>query len=336
MEQVIYVDVLFALNMLISFFLLLGAKRLCRAQASTLRVLLGSAFGGLYSLVIFLPQVHTALSLFVRAMFLLFVTAVVFGFKSAKKFFRCFACLLAVSFLFAGGVMGLWLAFKPNMLLLRNGAVYIDVSFVFVISCAAGIYSLLWLGGKLLRRNKNEQHQCSAMIYYGGKSVQADAIIDTGNTLVDSFSGARVSVADFSLALRLLPLDTASALAQPMTEGLPRGFRLIPTQTVDGGGIMPIFKAEKMIIKCGDVTKTVNNPTIGVSREEKFCGEYSLLINADLMGGSNDDKQNNSKNKAVLFGQKKQGNTLHKRTANTSAAAQLEAGAACDGENCRR
>lgn len=56
MSQVVYVDVLLALNLFINYLLLLSGACLLREKVRRWRLLLGAALGAIYALVIFCPS----------------------------------------------------------------------------------------------------------------------------------------------------------------------------------------------------------------------------------------------------------------------------------------
>ena len=328
-------DVLFALNMIISFFLISAAKRLCRRQPSTLRVLLGSALGGAYSLAIFLPQVHTAVSLAARLLFMLVLTAAVFGSESAKKYFRCFAALFGVSFLFAGALAAVWFAFKPQGLLIKNGTVYFDIGFLTLVLSAAALYAAVWLGRLVFTPKVNETAECTAQLVFGQSFVTVKGIVDTGNTLTDSFTGKKVSVVDCSTALRLLPFDAAECITQRNFESLPGYMHLTVSETVGGEGLLPVFTADLLAVNLQGKSVEVKNAAVAVSTRSEFDG-CGILINSELIGENDFDKETDSKNKAAAFKAKKQGGLLHKRSADLACAAERRTGAADNAANRRR
>lgn len=339
-KQVIYVDVLFCLNMIISFFLISMSKKLCGVQVKTFRVLFGSAMGGVYSLSIFLPELNSFLSFSLRVVFLGLVTLIVFGFGYIKRFARCFAVLSAVSFLFAGLLMGIWLLFKPDGLLIKNGSFYVDVSFLTLVLSAAALYAAVWLFSRIALKRSSEAANCRAEITFGEKLVSVNGVVDTGNTLTDSFTGKKVSVIDFSTALRLLPSSAASCILSGELEKLPKYMHLTVLNTVSGESLLPVFTADLLKVKTHDTAFEFENAAVAVSLQENFSKNASILINADLIteniGGEEYDKKNNSKDKRMVKGKKKQRSTLHKRSADSACSLELTARDGNNAENRAR
>ncbi len=330
MKQVIYVDVLFALNMIVSFLLINAAGMLCRERPKTLRVLAGSLLGGVYSLSIFLPSLHTVFVLLFRIVFLAVVSLCVFGFGSVRRFLRCFGTLVVVTLGFAGLITAVWLLVKPQGLAVRNGSVYFDVSFLALVLGGTAFYIAARIFGKIFERNHREQMRVKVNITYNGKTVAADGLIDTGNTLKDSFSGKSVTVIDRNLALRLLPLECAAATFSPVCSELPQGMHLTVSNTAGGTSLMCVFNADSIEIssECGNAK--FENPSVAVGAVTSFGSDCSVLLNADtadyITGGREYDKKNQKVDKKVKVKIRKKRSLLHKRTRDPACTVDSTAG----------
>ncbi len=329
-KQVIYVDVLFCLNFIISFFMLRAVQSLCRERTKTVRVLLGCLLGGAYSLCIFLPEVGTAVNILSRLLFLLAVTLAVFGFGTKKRFFRLFAALSGVSLLFAGAVMAVWLVFRPNGLVIKNGSVYLDISFLTLVLFSAAVYVLVWLFGRFLSRSTNESCKCSVHIQVGQRAVSLNGVIDTGNTLTDSFTGKRISVIDRTAAFALFDADTMAIVLQG---NLPEGMHLTVSDTVSGEGLLPVFSADSLSVKTPQGSVQIKDCAVAISRVDSFSNGISILVNAEFFqllkedrGGKENDKKADFADKTALFETAQGLGFLHKRSADLTAAAEHKAG----------
>lgn len=329
-KQVVYVDVLVALNIIVSFFLIKSVCIFAREKPKTMRVLIGSLMGGVYSLVIFMPDIHILLSIAGRIAFVFAVTLGVFGFGSIRRFCRCFLLLCAVSMLCAGVLTALWLLFLPQAVMLRNGSFYIDVGFVQLVMVCVLVYVGARLFGRFFAKRSSEEANVRLEITFKGKTVNANGIIDTGNTLCDSFTGEPVSVISQSLALSLLPERYFGAAISPLGGDMPEGMHLIVSDTVGSSTLMCSFKAESMVLITPDKQMKIENATLAVSARETFSGGKNVLVNAvyanDIQGGNSCDK------KAEITCGKDKTKTekarclLHKRPGNSACSADSRAG----------
>ncbi len=322
MKQVVYVDVLVALNVIISFFLIKSVCAVSREKPKSCRVLVGSLMGGIYSLVIFLPQVHIVLSVVGRIFFLVAVTLAVFGTGGLRRFLRCFLLLCAASMLCAGAFTALWLLFLPQAVMLRNGSVYVDVGFIQLVLLCSLVYVAAKLFGRFLVRRSSEEINVRLKITFRGKTVNANGMVDTGNTLRDSFTGEYVSVISQSLALNLLPDEYIRAAIEPMNGNLPEGMHLIVYDTVGSSALMCAFKAEKMMVITSDKELNIEKPTLAVSPRETFSAGKNVLVNAayinDIKGGRDSDKKTENTHISHKTKVKKTGSLLHKRAGNSA------------------
>ncbi len=337
MKQVVYVDVLFALNTIIGFFIIKSATCICREKPHTVRVLAGSFLSGVYSLCIFLPQLHIAFTLCARLAFIALVSLVVFGFHAFCRFLRCFGALFGVTFLLAGVLVGVSLLFAPSGLLIRNGSVYFDVSFLSLVLCCAALYAVLWLLGRFVFRRNKESVQADVMLKFGVNSIMLKGIIDTGNLLCDSFTGKPVSVIGQRAALELLPSEYAAAAVDPANVAPPCGMHLIVSDTVGGTVLMCAFEADEMHISTQQGEALIKKAAIAVSAREDFGKDCAVLVNSQisnsLTGGRDDDKKNTMPLKRIASAAQKQRNPLHKRSRNPACTVECTAGKGSDAKN---
>ena len=122
MEQDIYVDILVFLNTVINFFLLLVTAALAGRERKTGRILAAAFFGGIYALILLLPQLNGPVLTLTRIAAAAIMTAVAFPFRSIRTFlFQCGLLYLA-GFLFAGLMVAIWILFTPPSMLYGAGS----------------------------------------------------------------------------------------------------------------------------------------------------------------------------------------------------------------------
>lgn len=149
LSQVVYVDVLFTLNLFVNYLLLLSGACLLREKAKRWRLLLGAALGAVYSLIIFAPELPNFLSILIKVIFCVTIVLAAYPVHGLRHFGKLTACFLAANFIFAGFMMGIWLLFRPKGMVYQNGAVYFDISVTVLIVTAIVCYGLTVLFSKL-------------------------------------------------------------------------------------------------------------------------------------------------------------------------------------------
>lgn len=284
MKQVVYIDVLIFLNIIINYLLLLSTAFITRSEIKRLRVLAGSAIGGVYSLIIFLPPLSGVFSAVLKLALSGIIVIVSFGDLTPKAFLRQYSAFFAANFVFAGVMLAIWFAFKPGGMVINNATVYFNISAAMLVLSAVAGDLILILVFRLFRRNAPDSHIFEITIEVSGKSITGKALLDTGNALKDGFSGKPVIIAEYLFVKPLLPPDVAAFFedanhVQPETMTSWNGrIRLIPFQTVKDRGMLPAFKPDKVVIT--GVGKRIETQQVYVASTCRRLadGEYRVLL----------------------------------------------------------
>lgn len=285
MKDVIYIDVLVFLNIIITFLLLLSSSRLMKISPPPGRFLIGSLIGGASSLIILAPDMGFFLSVLTKLIFSLVIVTAVYNPKSIKAIFRETGYFFAANFIFAGVMMFISSLPKINIVNYNNGAVYINFSFFSLIAASVFCYGIICILNRLTK-HKSCASFCNIVIEFEGKTVSGQAIIDTGNALQDPFSGEGVIVADIFFLEGIIPQNVRMYLNG--NENECGGIRLIPCSTVSGGGLLPVFKADRVKIIGDDYICNLKKVNIAVSKTKMT----SAIIPAELTANSERRKEN--------------------------------------------
>lgn len=247
----VYLDGVFFLNFLVDFLLLLAAGRLCGFSAKPVRAAAGALLGGVYAACCLLPGFSFLGNALWRAVSLGAMAVIAYGFsRSALRrglvfAFLCLALGGAVLGLGKGGVLG--------------------------IVSAAGILCLLCCFG--FRGRIGGAAYIPVELSHGECHLHLTALQDTGNTLRDPVTGRQVLVIGADAAQKLTGL-TRTQLQNPVDSlGAIPGLRLIPYQSVGGGGFLLAMRVQKVRIGTWQGESLVAFAPEGLSRE----GAYQAL-----------------------------------------------------------
>ncbi len=244
--MVVYADILLAINFAVDFVMLKGASHFCGKRIKNFRMILGAAVGAASSMIIFFPTVSELGLFFYRIIAALAVSATAFCPCRAKKLFKCSFMLLLQSFVLSGMLMLWQVTAAPSGVVSYGGAVYFDIGIPALIICSVmGYIAACLLSGILARKFAAEQF-CDITIINSGTSATFTALIDTGNSLVEPFSGDPVIVCELGALRAAVPPEIESFDLEQEVHGK---IRLIPYKTVDSGGLLPAFMPEKLLIK---------------------------------------------------------------------------------------
>lgn len=279
MNTVIYADILVAVNFIVNYLLLRAVSTFFSVNHSTLRFLVSSLSGGIFSLIIFIENIPLILNLIIKLAFLSLMVFVAFNTRKLKDFVRYSAAFFICNFSFAGMMLGIKLLFSSEEILMKNGVIYFDVNFITLIISAIICYFIISLISRLISNRAVNKLIYEVELFYENKSVNAKALLDTGNTLKELFSGKPVIVAEKSTAFKIIPdkCDISKL----------KNFRLIPFSTISSSGALPAFLLEKVkVIDCGKKVE-INNVYLAVSDKKIVSSDYSVLLGTAFLNELN-------------------------------------------------
>ncbi|HCC35699.1 MAG TPA: hypothetical protein DEQ02_08750 [Ruminococcaceae bacterium] len=281
----VYIDVLFVLNLVVNYFTLLAAGKLGGASSRFFRLFLGAALGAVYSLIIFMPKMSLLITVPLQLLFSFAMILTAFGLRRAGRFLRLAGVFYLVSFAYAGMMMAIWLIFRPNGMAVGNGIVYFDISPMLLIVSTVASYGILSLIRRFWGTHTQHQSVYKTEIILGNATVSGRALLDTGNSLVDLFSGAPVIVAEYALIKDLIPsaaeiLKTGNEADLP--EDMQQRFRLIPYSAIGGKGLLPAFRSDGVTVRTLNQTFFCKNAVVAVSIDS-LGGRYNMLIGKEML-----------------------------------------------------
>lgn len=237
--QTIYLDVLLVVNIYVNFFLLRITAGLTHSPLRTGRCIAVSAYASLYSLLILAPEMSVIVSALIRFASSVTIIAAAFGFRSRKRLALNTLAFYTANFILAGSIYAVSAHISPDIVHFSNNCFYINISLFVLILTTAGLYAAVYFSRIFLDKAHYGTDCYRVLIRYKDKLTELSGLADTGNSLVDMFTGSPVIVCDRGSFPDILP---------DRTEQLPRGFRLIPCRTVSDTGVIPVFRPDEVLI----------------------------------------------------------------------------------------
>lgn len=264
---VIYIDILFILNVWVDFLLLSATARLTRVAPKGWRLLLGAVCGGVLSVILFLPPLHWAVALLIRMAGTVALALIAFPYQGKRQFFKgCFTLLLLCA-VFAGLATMLWYFVAPAGFLTVNGVIYYDAPASLLIVFTAVSYVAVCLFEKFLRRRAPENRLYRLTVSHQGKTVVCDCLYDSGCTLREPFSALPAVVMEQDAAIPLIPEKEQ--------------MRYIPFRSLASEGLLPAFRPEKMVFSHNGKTWDMSGCYLALC-EQPFREEYAALVGTDM------------------------------------------------------
>lgn len=258
----IYIDSLLLVNFVMNLYCLELVNLICLRTATRRRIILGAVLGAVLYLIPFLLSGKGWLKILIlfpaAAVVMIFVT---FRLKELRAFARVFSLLLFSSCAL-GGCMILFLRMIPESAGIRVGVVGM-----------LGIGGIVFLEAAHLVHKKKGADICKVELIGKGARITVNALIDSGNGLIEPVSGKPVCILEKNIFKGL------------WLGGQPEGFRVIPYHSVGKrSGILYGYLIPELIINKEGMLISCKNIYVGVV-EEKLASEggYCMILNPLLL-----------------------------------------------------
>ena len=291
--QVVYIDVLFIINLIVNYFILLAAASILHRPVKRLRLLAGAFLGAVYSCLMFFPQLGFLYTAGLKIIISAAIVAVSYKHSGIKNFLKLLLTFYITSMLFGGIIYAVQYFLSPPGLDERNGVIYMDISPLMLILSSAGCYILISLISKYFHRNVHTNDIYSIKIEVDGKTALLPALLDNGNDLRDAISGCPVIIVEYNKVKSLIPPPlhtmfsggTADAEIISISEWNKR-VRMIPFGSIGSvGGILPAFRPDILIIESAQI-RTADVIVAVTKNRLSDEGDFFALLNPQLFHDS--------------------------------------------------
>ncbi len=288
---VIYLDVLLILNLFVNYFLFLGTVCFLHRKPKRWRLILGSAIGSLFSLLIFADSINFILMTLIKLPLAALLVWIALGYGSRGLYIKTVLTFFGVNFLFGGVMLLIQLAFSPAGMLVNNGMVYFNISALMLVLGTLAAYGVIRLVGYLLDNRVRKKETCRLLIEADGRQVILDGFFDSGNKLMDPISGLPVVVCEFNSICDLIPREIQDGFRSGAAAGLSRleqhawasRLRLVPFQVVGHSGMLTAFFPDHFYLVSEDgVKREERRVLIGVTDSCLSQGEYQAILSSGL------------------------------------------------------
>lgn len=294
----VYVDVLFAVNLLINYILINASGILSKINRNKLRIGFGAFIGASYSLLIFFPDFSVLFTTICKLLISMLIVAASFPFYTVKSYIKTLIIFYMVSFGFGGCVLGV---FYFSDIGARLGAVYSNGIFYFnlpwTVLALSGI--LFYLAIKICgiisaKFYHGENLRKKLRISLGEKTTELTALLDTGNALIDPVTLSPVIIAEYKSLKPLFSDDiklglnrlNSNNITWIMTEVSEHGLkvRLIPFSSLGKeNGMLLGFVPDHAEIRDDCGVRVLDKCVVGIYEKQLAKDKsYTALFNPYL------------------------------------------------------
>ena len=283
MKLTIYLDILFVTNFIINYFILKTTSLGCCFNASTLRMVLSSVFGALFSIII-LFDLPVIVSMLLKVLSVLVCVAVAFGIR-----LKAFVYLVATTFLFTGFIAAIFQ--NSNVVFVKNMQIYLNINPMLLVIAIIVVYATASLSEFIFETSKKE-YIYTVEINYCGKAVKGVAFYDTGFKVKDIVTFKTVMLCSFDFISDILDRQIKEDISIFYNTGTYKEKGITPVfySDLNGNGMLPGIRPNKVILSATRYTKTLDNVLLAVS-SNKISEDCDVIFGKNInnmVGGTNE------------------------------------------------
>lgn len=270
--MVIYADVLVLINSIVDYFLLLLTAKITKINYKWFRIIISAFFGGILSFFILLPEQNIIVRFVYRVFCSCSCVLIAFGYINLKCFLRTVYYNFAVSFIYAGLMIAIWMLIKPSGMLINNSITYFNISPLYLILFSVITYLVITVISSLLKREANCAKRCNIIVLLNDKKIPLNALVDTGNSLTDVLCDSEIIIVSDNIKNKYFT-DYINVY--------PERYRVIPCSTVNGNSVLDGIRTDGAIIKSDKKDEYIKKPTI-VFSNQIFKDDYNAIVSPEI------------------------------------------------------
>ena len=259
----IYIDLVFLLNFLFDFILLISVNYILKRDTNYFRMIISSLIGEVTLLFLFI-NMSSILLLLLKFIVSFVMILICFGYKDIRYFFKNVLYFYLVSMLLGGAIQFLdnQFIYNNNGSLLSTGRMNVNYIFVWIIGLF--LFFKYIKAFSLLKNNYNYYHKCK-IFFDENTSKIFNAFLDTGNKL---------KVAYLNKSIVLIDREKVEEIDM-------KNPNYVPYNSLNNHGLLECYKCLKLEID----GKIYDKFLLGISNEKFYIDGIDCIINNSVMEG---------------------------------------------------
>lgn len=295
--MVLYIDVLFLENVIVNYGILLVTEKLSGRYSTVMRRFIAAVIGAVYLVVMLLcPTVETLYTIVGKLLLSFLMTAVAFPGRELKGWLKALLSFYLSTFIFAGAGYAL-MSLTNQGIYFKNGEFYNQMksdSLLLVLTLVFGFLMVRAFTDIFRKRLEKESFIVKAHIRLDQRTVSLQALIDTGNSLMDPVTQYPVMIAELDGIRELLPDGMAEWLKnwsytqadgpEENTEWKKR-IRLIPFHAIGtNNGMLPGFKPDSVCVEKEELQYERTQVVVCICQNRLSAkNQYRAIISPELV-----------------------------------------------------
>lgn len=263
--MIIYVDVLFAVNLIITYFLLLASALLTGYTYNRKRIIISAITGACFCFYIFVQNEILIIDFAVKLASLLICSIAAFGISNKKKFVVQMLCFVLLNALLTGVVA--MLSLKSETVYHKNMFYYFNINPVMLVVFSLVIYLIVLAFSYIKEEITPNNTYCLNIVFEDFEIEKLSAFYDSGCKVKDWVSNKDIMLVSFAKTEDKIPQKLKSDLINFFKEdfkNIRTAFTPVFFSTVSGQEMVPAIKPKYLKYK----EKTIENVLIAFVKSE--------------------------------------------------------------------
>lgn len=291
----VYIDIILLENLCMNYIILFATAYIMKIKISHIRIIASSSIGAVYSIMLYMQILPIYSSIFMKIILSVVMVYISYAPKSVKIAIKQLIIFYLISFAFGGCAFALLYFVKPQDIFIKNG-VYIG-TYPLKIALLGGIvgFIITYIAFKIIKNKATKEEMIYKLkIKINDKTVEVNALLDTGNKLKDPITLVPVIVIEKQKLYNFLPEEIlenidkiiggdSNKLIEENIKYMSK-FRVIPYNSIGKqNGLMLGFKADEVKIIIDEEERTIKNTIIGIFNQSFNSQTYSALISLEII-----------------------------------------------------
>ena len=291
----VYIDIILLENLCMNYIILFATAYIMKIKISHIRIIASSSIGAVYSIMLYMQILPIYSSIFMKIILSVAMVYISYAPKTVKIAIKQLIIFYLISFAFGGCAFALLYFVKPQDIFIKNG-VYIG-TYPLKIALLGGIvgFIITYIAFKIIKNKATKEEMIYKLkIKINDKTVEVNALLDTGNKLKDPITLVPVIVIEKQKLYNFLPEEIlenidkiiggdSDKLIEENIKYMSK-FRVIPYNSIGKqNGLMLGFKADEVKIIIDEEKRTIKNTIIGIFNQSFNSQTYSALISLEII-----------------------------------------------------
>lgn len=291
----VYIDIILLENLCMNYIILFATAYIMKIKISHIRIIASSSIGAVYSIMLYMQILPIYSSIFMKIILSVAMVYISYAPKTVKIAIKQLIIFYLISFAFGGCAFALLYFVKPQDIFIKNG-VYIG-TYPLKIALLGGIvgFIITYIAFKIIKNKATKEEMIYKLkIKNNDKTVEVNALLDTGNKLKDPITLVPVIVIEKQKLYNFLPEEIlenidkiiggdSDKLIEENIKYMSK-FRVIPYNSIGKqNGLMLGFKADEVKIIIDEEERTIKNTIIGIFNQSFNSQTYSALISLEII-----------------------------------------------------